>query len=329
MIPNQWYAVLESNEVKSGKPVGVTRMGEKLVLWRDRQGHVNCLRDLCPHRGASLSLGAVEGDCVACPFHGFQFDATGQCHLVPANGAKAPFPKQLIAGHYRTYEVDGFVFIFWGETSGEQEPPRYFENLAGMVSASARVVWNTHYSRAIENQLDVAHLPFVHYDTIGRGGRTVVDGPYFEWDGLDKFYLIALNRKDNGTPPRRPDELAKPDSSFWLEFIYPNLWQNHLGSTARVVVAFAPIDGEHTLIYLRFYQSFLKAPILDRLAARLAMPFNLRILRQDQRVVDTQLPARSELKIGEKLIQADRPIVAYRRRRQELIEAAKNKLMAA
>ena len=109
MIPNQWYAVLESNEVKRGKPVGVTRMSEKLVFWRDRQGRVNCLRDLCPHRGAALSLGAVEGDCILCPFHGFRFDATGQCQYVPANGKDASFPKQLKAGHYRTF---GFIFLY-------------------------------------------------------------------------------------------------------------------------------------------------------------------------------------------------------------------------
>lgn len=324
MIPNQWYAVLESEEVKPGKPVGVARMGEKLVFWRDTQGRVNCLHDLCPHRGAALSRGAVEGDLIACPFHGFQYDATGQCRLAPANGKNAVFPKQLKAGHYLTYEVDGFIFIFWGEAPAELKPPRYFDNLAGMASASERVVWHAHYSRAIENQLDVAHLPFVHHDTIGRGGRTIVDGPYLEWAGPDKFYLYVFNRLDDGTPPRRPEELSKPESSFWLEFIFPNLWQNHLGSQARVVVAFAPIDAEHTLMYLRFYQGFLKAPALDRLAARLAMPYNLRILRQDQSVVETQQPARSELKLGEKLVQADRPIVDYRRHRQELIEAANN-----
>jgi phenylpropionate dioxygenase-like ring-hydroxylating dioxygenase large terminal subunit len=323
MIPNQWYAVLESEEVKPGRPVGVTRMGEKLVFWRDRQGRVNCLHDQCPHRGAALSLGAVAGDCIVCPFHGFQYEASGQCILVPANGKDAPFPKQLKAGSYRTHETDGFIFIFWGKTPEQPAPPRYFDNLSGLVSASKRVVWNAHYSRAIENQLDVAHLPFVHHDTIGRGGRTVVDGPYFEWAGADKFYLYASNRLDDGQPPRRPEELTKPDGSFWLEFIYPNLWQNHLGAQARVVVAFAPVDDDHTLMYLRFYQGFLKIPVLDRLAARLAMPYNLRILRQDQRVVETQIPARSELKLGEKLIQADRPIVAYRRRRQELIEGAK------
>ncbi|MCJ7533412.1 MAG: hypothetical protein MUO64_20615 [Anaerolineales bacterium] len=39
MIPNQWYANLESDEVKRGMPIGVTRMGEKLVFWRDEQGY--------------------------------------------------------------------------------------------------------------------------------------------------------------------------------------------------------------------------------------------------------------------------------------------------
>lgn len=43
MIPNQWYAILESNEVKNGKPVGFTRLGQKLVAWRDRRGHLAVL----------------------------------------------------------------------------------------------------------------------------------------------------------------------------------------------------------------------------------------------------------------------------------------------
>ena len=34
------------------------------------------------------------------------------------------------------------------------------------------------------------------------------------------------------------------------------------------------------------------------------------------------MPKRSDLRMGEKLIQGDSPIIAYRRRRQELIEAA-------
>jgi phenylpropionate dioxygenase-like ring-hydroxylating dioxygenase large terminal subunit len=323
MIPNQWYAVLESNEVPARKPVGVLRMGEKLVFWRDAEGKLACLHDRCPHRGVSLSLGRLQGNCVECPFHGFQFDASGGCRLVPANGRSAPAARQIRVASYPTYEIDGLIFIWWGEANEIPPPPLYFDNLGGLVYASSRVPWNAHYSRAIENQLDVAHLPFVHADTIGRGAGAVVDGPYLEWDGTDKFRLYFMNRYDDGRPALRPEQVTRPNTSFWLEMILPNIWQNHLGDQARVTVAFAPVDNEHTMMYLRFYQGFLKAPILGKWIAHLSMPFNRRVLRQDQRVVETQMPRRSELKIGEKLVQADYPIIAYRRRREELIESTR------
>jgi phenylpropionate dioxygenase-like ring-hydroxylating dioxygenase large terminal subunit len=70
MIRNQWYAVLESKEV-GRKPVGVTRMGEKLVFWRDGRGEIHCAVDRCPHRGVALSIGKLENDHLQCPFHGF------------------------------------------------------------------------------------------------------------------------------------------------------------------------------------------------------------------------------------------------------------------
>ena len=322
MIPNQWYAILESDEVKPGRPVGVTRLGEKLVLWRDTQGKVNCISDLCPHRFAALSLGKVSGDCVECPFHAFQFDARGQCQLIPANGKDAPFPKQMKTAAYPAHEIDGFIFIWWGKDQPAPSTPAYFDDLGGMAYATSRVAWNTHYSRAIENQLDVAHLPFVHKTTIGGGIGMLVDGPLTEWCGPDRFRVYTFNRADDGTPPRKPEQLSSAGKSFWLEFIYPNLWENHISPTVRVTVAFVPVDDEHTLVYLRFYQAFLKAPILKDIVARLAMPFNRRVLRQDQVVVETQAPKRSDLRIGEKLIQADRPIVAYRTRRRELLERA-------
>jgi phenylpropionate dioxygenase-like ring-hydroxylating dioxygenase large terminal subunit len=321
MIRNQWYAVLNSSEVKKGKPVGVLRMGERLVFWRDTQGKVGCLRDVCPHRGVALSAGKVVGDRLQCPFHGFEYDPSGQCRLVPANGKDAPLPKQIKAAGYPTYEAHGFIFIFWGEPGENLSPPRFFDNLDGLSYAGVRDFWNAHYSRVIENQLDVAHLPFVHYNTIGSGGRTLVDGPLVEWDGTDKFYLYVFNRRDDGKPPRKPEEMTRPAVPFWLEFIFPNLWQNHISEQVRIVVAFVPVDEEHTYMYLRFYQGFLKLPLLREFVNWLAMPMNIYIAHQDRRVVQTQMPRPSSLRMGEKLVQADRPIVAYRMRREELMEA--------
>lgn len=44
------------------------------------------------------------------------------------------------------------------------------------------------------------------------------------------------------------------------------------------------------------------------------------IARQDRRVVVKQRPHASALTMGERLIQADRPIVEYRKRRQQLMQ---------
>jgi hypothetical protein len=82
------------------------------------------------------------------------------------------------------------------------------------------------------------------------------------------------------------------------------------------------VDGEHTLFYLRTYQRFLTVPILGTAVAQLSMIANLYVAHQDRRVVVTQQPKPSALVMGEKLIQGDHPIVAYRRRRQELLEQA-------
>jgi phenylpropionate dioxygenase-like ring-hydroxylating dioxygenase large terminal subunit len=138
------------------------------------------------------------------------------------------------------------------------------------------------------------------------------------------FYVFVSNRVDDGAPPLKPEQMPTPDpvKEFKLEFIFPNLWQNYIDEKVRVMVAFVPVDQENTILYLRFYQKFMRVPVLRNLITRLSTPFNLIITHQDRRVVVTQQPKASALQIGEQLFQADRPIIEYRRRRQELMEQA-------
>jgi phenylpropionate dioxygenase-like ring-hydroxylating dioxygenase large terminal subunit len=184
--------------------------------------------------------------------------------------------------------------------------------------------WKAHYSRVIENQLDAAHLPFVHHNTIGLGNQTIVDGPLFQWQDQNMFYVYVHNRLEDGTIPLKPEQMPAPDpvKDFKMEFIFPNLWQNYISEKMRILVAFVPVDQENTILYLRFYQKFVRIPFVRVLVARLSAPSNLIITHQDRGVVVTQLPKASGLQIGEQLFQADRPIIEYRRRRQELMEKA-------
>lgn len=329
MIKNQWYVILESSEIKPGKPIGVTRMGEKMVAWRDSAGKAAVMSDLCPHRGVALSIGAVKGNCIQCPFHGFEYDTSGACTYIPANGKNSEPPKAMKVRAYETREAHGFVYIWWGEPRESYPALPFFDAIGSdFVYSTLRDPWATHYSRAIENQLDVVHLPFVHHNTIGRGQKLLVNGPLTRIshprEGQTLLDLWVFNERDEGQKPRRASELPEPQRHPFLQFIYPNLWHNWIADGIRVLVAFAPVDDENTLMYLRYYHK-VKIPILRQVNEFFGNIGNFIIERQDRPVVITQRPPRADLDIGEKLIPGDGPIITYRKIRRELIEAGQGK----
>lgn len=324
MIPNQWYVILESKEVKNNKIVGTTRMGEKMVAWRNAKGELSVMVDKCPHRGVALSVGKLTGDCIQCPFHGFEFNTSGICKLIPANGRKTEPPKALHVHSYPVREEHGFVYIWWGEPRTSYPPVPWFESIPDtMIYATLKDHWASHYARAIENQLDVVHLPFIHHNTIGRGNKVLVNGPVTKqekhWPGDHLINLWVYNETDDGQKPRKPSEMPEPSRRPFLQFRYGNLWHNWIADSIRVLVAFAPIDNENTLMYLRYYHT-LRVPVLRQLMGWVGSLMNLVIERQDRHVVITQRPHRPDLGIGEILIQGDSPIVLYRKIRRDLIE---------
>ncbi|MCJ7734492.1 MAG: aromatic ring-hydroxylating dioxygenase subunit alpha [Anaerolineales bacterium] len=323
MIREQWYVVLDSKEVGK-KPIGVTRMGEHLVFWREENQTIHCAADRCPHRGVSLSIGKVTENHLQCPFHGLEYDRDGRCVYIPANGRGGRIPDSLYLSTYPAFEDQGLIWIWWGKSQPYPDQPLFFDNIDGsFVYSSKPDFWKAHYSRAIENQLDVVHLPFVHHNTIGRGNNTVVDGPLVKWEGEQKLFTYVFNRPDTGAPPRKPNQLNINEArSVHLELIMPNLWQNYISDDVRIVIAFAPVDAFNTILYLRFYQRFFRFPLLDRFITTLAMPSNLFIAHQDRRVVETHQVQPSSLKSDEKLIQGDLPIIEYRKKRAALKEQA-------
>ncbi len=318
MIKNQWYAALDSKELKINKLVGVTRFSEKLVFWRDEDNQIGCIFDQCCHRGASLAKGKIHHSHVECPFHGFAYDSTGKVTCIPANGSNSKVPENYRVHSYPAKEAYGFIWVWYGDDCDVLPEIPFFQELRkGFSYGGFAETWNVHYTRAIENQLDVVHLPFVHTSTIGRGNQTLVNGPVVKWDqNLMTFYV--KNAVDCGQTPEKPKDIVDYEKLFSLQLQMPNIWQNCISDAVRIVAAFAPIDEEHTKIYLRFYQNFIKLPILKQFINQLSIPMNKVILHQDREVVLTQLPKKSELRMGENLIQGDLPIIEYRRRREEL-----------
>ncbi len=319
MIRDQWYVVLQSKELPRENLIGVTRLGEKMVFWRNSAGEPVCQVDICPHRGAALSAGRKVGDHIQCPFHGFEFDSSGRCTFIPANGLASDPPRAMKVKTFPAREAHGYIYIWWGEERAEYPDLPWFEDLdASFSTVEMKDHWAVHYSRAIENQLDVFHLPFVHNTTIGRGGRTVSDGPVIVVE--DKLMQIwVYNRADDGnTTARRGSTLPPPNREPFLKFMFPHFWMNRISDDVRITVCFTPIDEENCLLYLRSYQRFMRVPVLKNLVTWFFNPSNRVILNQDKRVVLTQDPIKSSLYMDEKLIPADKPIIEYRRIRREM-----------
>src|SRR5689334_508188 len=86
--PTGWFCVATSAEVPRGAVRTITFMGEPRVLFRTASGAPGLADAYCPHLGAHLGQGVVEGETLRCPFHAFRFEPGGAC--VAAYGGKPP-----------------------------------------------------------------------------------------------------------------------------------------------------------------------------------------------------------------------------------------------
>ena len=309
----QWYPVLESVELKH-KPLGIERLGQRMVFWRTTDGHPHAQVDRCPHLGATLSAGRIINDRLVCPFHGFEFDGSGVCVHIPADGEESRIPKGVSAIGFTLTEIHGFIWLWWGDAQDEYPEVPFFSILeTGWKYHTNIVEWPVHYTRAIENQLDVAHLPFIHANTIGTGGKTFVDGPYVEADEQG-IRVWVTNYKDYGQSHLTQTELAKKADGKEpsLSFLFPGTWLLNISPTLKNFIAFVPVNDHTTRYYLRLYHH-IRIPIISMLFEKVMGLSNLFILNQDKQVILTQTPKNSLDANEDRFISADRAIIEYRR----------------
>lgn len=171
MLINNWYVAEDSAAVTAGKPLRVRMLGFDFVLFRDGAGAVHCLSDVCCHRGGALgdgelATGAGGETCVACPYHGWRFDASGACVHIPALGEDRKIPHRARIDAYPTAEKYGWIWVFLGDLPESLRPPipelfPEFDDPAWR-KLPYRFEAKCNWMRMEENSLDTAHTNFVH-----------------------------------------------------------------------------------------------------------------------------------------------------------------------
>jgi phenylpropionate dioxygenase-like ring-hydroxylating dioxygenase large terminal subunit len=165
-IRNRWYAICPSSFVGTD-PIGLQRAGERLVLWRGADGQVHALEDVCPHRGAPLSVGRPVEGALECRYHGVQVAPDGTVVLVPGSPGCGLEGKCLVRA-FPTCEAAGAVFAWFGDELHAEPAP--FVPPAELVSAEysrflCYAEWDAPYLLSIENNVDPMHGTFLHRDS--------------------------------------------------------------------------------------------------------------------------------------------------------------------
>ena len=163
VLRRYWQPAALSVELGGPRPViPVTLLGERLVLFRDTSGKLGLVGRHCPHRGADLCYGRLEDNGLRCPFHGWHFDATGQCVEQPGEPEGSRMHENIRATAYPVVERNGIVFAYMGPT----DPPA-FPELDCFVAPDSHVFafkgrWECNWLQALEVGIDPAHASFLH-----------------------------------------------------------------------------------------------------------------------------------------------------------------------
>ncbi len=167
-LKNTWYVAGWSQEITAQSPLPRTILGVPVVLWRDAQGKVSALPDRCPHRGAPLSKGRIEGSELRCMYHGMKFDAQGACTHIP--GQERIPPGANLSG-FPVVERNKWVWIWMGEADKADAsliPDTYWlDSPQWRYKPGGNMHYDVNYLLIADNLLDFSHLPFVHEKTLG------------------------------------------------------------------------------------------------------------------------------------------------------------------
>lgn len=178
-IPNSWYAIAFSSELKPGAVLARTLAEREIVVFRTRSGQPCAMDAYCPHLGAHMGLGGnVAGETIRCPFHGFRYDTTGAC---VATGYGTKPPPTARAQVWALRETNGIVYVYYDSQNRAPawEPPR-LESAQWAAPIFKVVDLRDHPQETVENSVDIGHFAIVHgYTAVDQRQDLRIEGPHF------------------------------------------------------------------------------------------------------------------------------------------------------
>lgn len=240
LMRQYWLPFLHDFELKpDDAPLRVRLLGEDLIVFRSTAGQYGLVGDRCPHRGGGLFFGRNEAEGLRCVYHGWKYDATGQCVDMPNEPEESNFKNRIRVKSYRTAEFGGMVWAYMGPN--QANPPGLPQHEWALLPETHRhlaysFVLKNNYLQGLEGDIDSSHSAFLHNknfaDTTSLRRRD--RAPTYEVVDTEWGTMGSARRKANpGEIFHRIYQVVFP---FYTYFAGPgHMW--------------VPIDDEHTLVH--------------------------------------------------------------------------------
>jgi phenylpropionate dioxygenase-like ring-hydroxylating dioxygenase large terminal subunit len=297
----------------AGGPHAVMLLGAEVVVWQAPSGAYQAWADRCPHRGTKLSLGHIKDGQLECAYHGWQFDAVGQCKVIPALPDFVP-PTSQRACTYATREAYGLLWVQM--EPGDHAVPHFAaeaDERLRKVNCGPYTV-NASAPRIVENFLDLSHFAFVHEGWLGT--REAMAVPHYD------VVATATGVLATGCKAVQPRSSVHATGNAVVEYTYevvspyaavltkvPEAGTTMVADLRESIALFVcPVTPETSVVWIRMAMNDFES------TDKKLMDFQNTIFGQDQPILEAQRPKRLPLAAGaEQHCAADRMSVAYRR----------------
>lgn len=251
-----WLPALRSVDLEAdGAPRRVRLLGQNYVAFRDTNGDVGLLDEYCPHRGVSLTLARNENCTLQCLYHGWRMDRSGQIVETPAEpGGRNTIGTNVRQPSYPVTEAGQVIWVYLGEPDKQPPPPRFdFTEMPEEHVLAFNSQLQCNWLRGLDGGFDTAHVMYLHADGLRANWADSSSDARTQWQvdgsGDDVAPRIEVERTPYGLRYAGIRQADAPGMSFMRShhFVVPCYAYIPATTTMANVMAFVPIDNEHTL----------------------------------------------------------------------------------
>ena len=249
LMRRYWQPIGAAVDLENKWTRRVRLLGEDLVIFKDRQGRLGLIAEQCPHRRASFAHGIPTENGIRCPYHGWEYNAQGQCIHQPNEQDKCAFRDKVSTDAYPVEEMGGMLFAYLGP---QPQPllPRWDGFVAeGTIRIMGRTILPVNWLQIMENSLDPVHTEWLHghhYEFLKEqeGVKVAISARHLKIDFKEFEYGMTKHRLLEGQSEDGDDwKIGHP-------IVFPNMLAVGNGDEKSRYYSFqmrVPVDDTHTM----------------------------------------------------------------------------------